>query len=153
MTPAGRAWVAQYPGSKSVEDLVEPFRRSVRRFLAELGARGCRVKISATRRPAERAWLMHVAWRIAEGEIAAEQAPAHDPPIPILWTLEGAREMVAAYKLVHRPSLTSRHIQGRAIDMSVSGWSGTGEELFELGAAFGVRKLRSDPPHWSDDGR
>jgi hypothetical protein len=27
------------------------------------------------------------------------------------------------------------------------------DELHALGGTFGVIKLRSDPPHWSDDGR
>lgn len=150
---AGTAWVSMYPTSRSVDDLVEPFRRSVRRFLAELDARGCTVRIAATLRPPERAWLMHVAWLVAHGELAPGNAPEHEPRIPIVWSVAGAKEMVAAYDLAHRPSLTSRHIQGRAIDMKITGWTGTAAELYALGATFGVRKLVSDPPHWSDDGR
>jgi len=60
--------------------------------------------------------------------------------------------MVAGYGIAYRPALTSRHIQGRAIDMRITGWKGTEQELYARGASFGVRKLIKDPPHWSDDG-
>lgn len=151
MTPAGIAWCGRYPTSRSVADLAEPFCSGVISFLAELGSRGCTVSIAATRRPPERAWLMRYAWDIAHGLDPA--AVPRRAGIDILWTLDGARAMVAGYRLAYRPSLTSRHIDGRAIDMSITGWSGTEDELYDLGALHGVIKLRSDPPHWSDDGR
>jgi hypothetical protein len=80
--------------------------------------------------------------------------------------------MVAAYGTVYRPSLTSRHTEGRAVDMDIS-WNGTlaiagangqnvsiattprnggNAELHSVGAGYGAHKLVSDPPHWSDDG-
>lgn len=154
MKPAGVSWVAMYPTSRFLDDLVEPFQGNVRRFLADLAAHGCKVKVTATRRPAERAWLMHWAWRIARGGTPPELAPTTLPDgAEIAWTLDGAREMVAAYGLAYKPSLTSRHIQGRAIDMSITGWLLPVADLHELGASYGVHKLVSDPPHWSDDGR
>lgn len=149
--PAGVAWCARYPTSRSVVDLAEPFRGGVISFLAELAARGCTVTIAATRRPEQRAWLMRGAWDVAHG-LDPGAVPAR-ADIPIVWTLDGARAMVAGYGLAYRPSLTSRHIDGRAIDVAIDGWTGTAEELYALGASFGVRKLRGDPPHWSDDGR
>lgn len=149
VTPAGVTWCDRYPTSRSVTDLAEPFRGNVVRFLAELASRGCTVHIAATRRPAERAYLMRGAWDVAHGA----EPPAPRADIPITWTLDGARAMVARYGLAYRPSLTSRHIDGRAVDMSIAGWTGTSDELYALGASFGVRKLVSDPPHWSDDGR
>lgn len=152
MIPAGVAWVECYPTSRDVEDLADPFRRNVRRFLSELFARGCTYRISATLRPPERAWLMRQAWDLAHGLVALSAVPTR-PGVDIVWSIEGAREMVSGYQLVVRPSLTSRHIQGRAIDMRISGWQGTDGALYDLGETFGVRKLVSDPPHWSDDGR
>ncbi|MEQ1565376.1 MAG: hypothetical protein ABMA64_07040 [Myxococcota bacterium] len=151
MTPAGPDLCALYPTSRSVEDLAEPFRGCVSAFLLALRARGATVRISATRRPRERALLMRVAWDVAHGLVEPEEAP--ETPVPVSWTREGARSMVAAYKLVHRPSLSSRHITGTAIDMTISGWPGTEAELHAMGALHGVRKLVSDPPHWSIDGR
>lgn len=151
MTPAGPIWCDRYPTSRDVADLKEPFRSNVNRFLAELAARGCVAKIAATWRPEQRAWLMHYAWDIAHGAVLPGNVPAR-PDLDIVWTLDGARAMVAKYGLKYRPSLASRHIEGRAIDMDISGWTGTPDDLYALGASFGVHKLRSDPPHWSDDG-
>ena len=87
---------------------------------------------------------------------------------------QAALDMVKLFNLAYRPSLTSNHIRGKAIDMNIS-WKGTLEltqpapllariegrprteqnrELHQIGASvFGVRKLISDPPHWSFNGR
>ena len=80
--------------------------------------------------------------------------------------------MVHGYDIAHRPSLTSLHIFGKAIDMDIA-WdgklamrrrngasktiaslprSGLNHELWAVGATFGVLKLPSDPPHWSSTG-
>jgi hypothetical protein len=85
---------------------------------------------------------------------------------------EAAREMVATYGIRFPPALISRHTQRRGIDMDI-GWTGSlkvanaqGEEatiateprsglnpqLHAVGKTYGVIKLVSDPPHWSDDG-
>jgi hypothetical protein len=81
--------------------------------------------------------------------------------------------MCDLFQIAFEPSLTSRHIEGRAIDMTI-GWNGTikvkdrqgkarevgaprsgdtNPDLHRIGAGYGVIKLVSDPPHWSDDGR
>ena len=70
------------------------------------------------------------------------------------------------------PSLSSNHISGKAIDMDIA-WAGKiklkkkdGTEveveynsdvnanttLHDVGASYGVKKLKSDAPHWSYDG-
>lgn len=74
---------------------------------------------------------------------------------------------------IYAPALSSNHIAGRAIDMTIR-WTGTlqlaGKDgatqsvawmpdvnsnlaLQQVGASYGVRKLRSDAPHWSFNGR
>lgn len=79
---------------------------------------------------------------------------------------------MAAYQIAFPAALTSRHTQRRAIDMTIS-WKGTlkitdfngqahaistgprngsNPQLIMVGKTFGVVKLVSDPPHWSDDG-
>ena len=81
--------------------------------------------------------------------------------------------MVKAYDMSQIAALNSRHIEGLAIDMTIS-WSGTlsirqsngavvaiadgprngsNRGLIRVGAGYGVIKLPSDPPHWSQDGR
>lgn len=153
---AGTYWVGQYPTSTDLGDLAEPFRSGVRAFLADLRSKGCTVQIRATYRPPERAYLMQVAWDIAHGALLPENVVPHDPPIPIRWTVEGARAMVAAYDLAVRPAGTaSRHCVRKAIDMTIHGWppGKTAErELWALGAKYGAIKLKTDPPHWSSDG-
>jgi hypothetical protein len=84
-----------------------------------------------------------------------------------------ALQMVNGYGIAYAPALQSRHTQHRAIDMSIS-WTGnlaitdaSGNDvtitttpltgagntaLHGVGAGYGVHKLVSDPPHWSDDG-
>lgn len=77
-----------------------------------------------------------------------------------------AREMATAYEIVYPPALLSRHAERSAIDMTISGLknkkvknaSGTevlikkDSDLRAVGATYGVNKLLSDPPHWSDNG-
>ncbi|MGW6196939.1 hypothetical protein ACWF0M_12400 [Kribbella sp. NPDC055110] len=91
---------------------------------------------------------------------------------------KGAQEMVDLFHMAHIASLTSNHTRGTAVDMTIA-WKAelslpipahrgaslwristsprTGAssiDLHEVGAnIFGVRKLASDPPHWSKDGR
>jgi hypothetical protein len=90
-----------------------------------------------------------------------------------------AREMTQGFGLAmpprstNPPSLTSNHIAGKAVDMIIR-WSGEIElekkdgrkvavqymsnvnanrELHAIGASYGVKKLRTDAPHWSYNGR
>jgi hypothetical protein len=91
----------------------------------------------------------------------------------------GALEMVNGFglavppKSVNAPSRTSNHIEGTAIDMDIR-WSGTikvrnkqnvevaipfmsdvnaNTALHAVGASYGVKKLVTDAPHWSENGR
>ena len=169
---------ARYPNSAALADLAQPFRRNATAFVESLRAAGAKVAISATRRNRTRAQLMHYCWRIAEGSLAPGKIPAI-PGCAIAWdhgdltrSRRAAQEMVDLFDIAYEPSLASLHIEGRAIDMTI-GWAGTihvedktgkrraigaprsGEtnrDLHALGATYGVIKLRSDPPHWSDTG-
>lgn len=191
---SGAHWCARYPTSTAVTDLTDPFRANVSAFTAALRSASATVSIAATYRPKQRAYLMHWAWGIAKGLPAnmcrpgdkpgVPIAPASVPPYPgieIDWTHRGdlakaraaAAEMVAGYGLRYCASLDGRHMQRRAVDMTI-GWNGVlairdkagtlvkiasqprnglNRELIALGKTFGVIKLISDPPHWSDDGR
>ena len=134
----------------------------------------------STRRNADRAHLMHYCWEVAYGEIEPGDVPVCSG-LDIEWdhgdvqkSREAAMEMVKLFSLAVKASLTSNHIKGKAIDMNIA-WkdvlvltrpapllvriesnphSGQNPELQEIGATvFGVKKLRSDPPHWSFNGR
>lgn len=179
MTLSGPDWCDLYPTDATTATLVQPFRTCVQRFIGALERAGVAVHIRATLRPPERAWLMHWAWRVAREGFNPGMVP-NNPGIPVGWVhptrtagVAAAEQMVRTYGLVVRASLTSRHIEGRAVDMDVF-WAGvvqvvdgnamrvtlsdmagneTNPALHRVGGTFGVIKLRSDPPHWSDDGR
>jgi len=193
---SGSHWCAFFPTSQSTSDLSPIFRGNVERFLNALNRAGAYVVISATLRPRNRALLMHMSWRVANGLITPQEATQRcangvvvanqSTVIPINWvhndpegeyseaaSLQAAREMKNNYRLVHQPSLNSIHMEGNAIDMNIS-WSGTltivnatgqtveiasfprdgsNEMLHNVGRGYGVIKLASDPPHWSENGR
>jgi peptidoglycan hydrolase-like protein with peptidoglycan-binding domain len=164
---------ARFPNSASLDDLAVGFRQKAKDFIAALRAGGASVSISATRRNRSRAQLMHYSWRVAKGQLAPTAVPAIDG-CDIVWdhgdlatSRTAAQEMVRLFHIVFKPSLTSNHIEGTAIDMTItrpksmtmvdgSGKSVTvnsSATLHAAGASYGVRKLASDPPHWSANGR
>lgn len=175
-----RANQARYPNSREVDDLEPGFRSRVEAFLGSLRYAGASVVVNATRRNPIRAHLMHYSWRVAYGEVDPKDVPKLTG-LDIEWdhgaidgSRQAAKEMVNLFGMAHIASLTSNHIRGKAIDMNIS-WKGilvlsrpvplltkienlprTGQnrELHETGSTvFGVRKLVSDPPHWSHNGR
>lgn len=179
---SGAAWwhanQAKYQNSTSVDDLDAGFRANVQDFLAALKAAGAAVTIATTRRSKPRAYLMHHSWKIANGQEKAPQVPA-EPGVDIAWdhgsdlkSQQAAKEMVNLFGMAHIASLTSNHIQGKAIDMTIT-WTGTlkikdkagkaveigapnkgadNTALHTVGAGYGVKKLATDAPHWSVDG-
>ena len=133
--PAGVAWVARYPTSVDVNDLVGSFRTSVNNFLSALQNAGASVSIAATLRPPERAYLMHWSYMIAQAGQDAAKVPAITG-VDIDWvirdakgnpdkaaTQKAAQAMVDGYGIAYQPALSSRHTEGLAIDMNIS-WSG-----------------------------
>lgn len=176
--------MSQFPNSTSIDDLKDPFRGAVKKFVAALNKAGATVSIGATYRPPERAYLMHYSFLIGKNGADPTKVPAM-AGVDIDWVHRDAKgnadikasraaanEMVSGYEIVYAPALTSRHTEGKAIDMDIS-WGGdltidqadgksttikssprTGDnaDLQTVGAAYGVNKLASDPPHWSSDG-
>jgi hypothetical protein len=169
---SGAQWVDRFPTSTSLDTLAEPFRTNAQRFVDALLAAGATVRVSATLRPPERAYLMHYATRVASGKLSTGKVPAR-AGVDINWvhatnaeSVSAAAAMVAGYGIVFPPALDSNHSRGTAIDMTISGvigktmTSGSGaaanissqSDLEMVGASFGVLKLPTDPPHWSHDG-
>ncbi len=179
---SGAAWwhanQAKYENSSAISDLVPEFAQKVQRFVDAMKAGGCRVLVSSTRRNRIRAYLMHYSFRIAAGELQAAAVPPMSG-CHIKWdhgnptvSKNAAREMRDLFNIAYRPSLTSRHIDGKAIDMTIV-WDGTVQivdgggrkvsvgsprmgdantVLHQIGRSYGVIKLLSDKPHWSTDG-
>lgn len=175
-----RANQGKYPNSRDVDDLHPEFRSNVEAFISSLRNAGATVTVNSTLRNASRAHLMHYGWKVAYREIDPADVPARTG-VDIQWdhgdvdkSRDAAKEMVELFGMAHIASLTSNHIKGKAIDMNIA-WkdvliltkptpllarieslprSGQNRELHEIGAStFSVRKLRSDPPHWSHNGR
>jgi len=171
--PSGAAWCKRFPTSALLGDLVNPFRDNVGRFVQAIRDGGASVTISATYRPAERAYLMHWSCMIGNGGQDPAEVPAM-AGVDIDWTRggdrtkakAGAREMMAGYNIAFPAALVSRHTQRRAVDMTVhfphaimvkdakgvAHATAATSDLIAIGETYGVKKLASDPPHWSDDG-
>lgn len=178
---SGASWFrnqqAKYPNSDSLTTLDGSFKKKVEPFLAALKAAGVAVRISSTRRNKHRAYVMHHCWMIAKGKLSAAEVPL-DPECDIVWdhgsaaaSVDAAKAMVECFALRYQPSLNSRHIAGRAIDMTLS-WTGevkikdalgrvhslaspqdgSNPTLHKVAATYGVIKNLKDPPHWSDTG-
>lgn len=173
LKPSGPNWCSEFPCSVRLEDLASPFRENAERFVEALRNSGASVSIATTRRPRERAYLMHYAYQIAYS-IDPKSVPSM-PGVNIDWAHGGdvfaakaaATEMVRTYGIKYIPSLDSNHIRGLAIDMTVS-WRGQikvvdarkvehlcrePHDLWAIGASYSVFKLPADPPHWSFNGR
>jgi D-alanyl-D-alanine dipeptidase len=169
---SGAQWVARFPTSTAISDLTPSFQTAVNSFLAAITAAGGSVTVSATYRPAERAYLMHYSSRLSKGEITAASIPAM-VGVNIEWvhateaaSTAAATAMVSGYGIAFPPALVSNHTRRTAIDMTIRNMVGKSivdaagtsvgitrlSELNAVGATFGVIKLASDPPHWSEDG-
>lgn len=187
---SGAQWVKRFPGSRSTADLANPFRGRVEAFIGAIRAAGATVVINGTLRDLRRAYLMHWSWRIVKAHVDPQSIPSMNG-VCINWShldrsgnysrvasIAGASEMVKAFgmeRLGVAPSLTSRHIIGSAIDISISWqgnllivdslgntveiktppWSGMNLQLHRVGESYGVIKYNRrgrDEPHWSDNG-
>jgi hypothetical protein len=170
---SGARWVARYPGSSDITELVEPFRSNVNSFLAAISAAGGTVSVASTYRPPERAYLMHYSSMLSRKEITAAGIPKMIG-VDIEWvhsttaaSISAATAMARGYNIVFPPALNSNHTQRTAIDMFIGAIIGKTvknalgvdvsvvrlADLNSVGETFGVNKLLSDPPHWSIDGR
>jgi len=164
---SGKEWAAKFPTSVELSDLNSTFRAKVQKYLEALRKAGAKVEILGTRRPKERTYIMHWAWRIARQGFDPRRVPAM-PRLNIdWWHGEASRSKVAAQAMVNAfglnrlsepPALTSHHNEGKAIDLRIS-WAGdlrikdgqgqmrtistrprdtTNAELMAVGASYGV---------------
>jgi len=187
---SGKHWVtwanSNAKNSKDLNKLVNPFKTNLIAFKKALEDAGATIKISSTRRNAKRAYLFHWSWKIALKKCKPSEATAMTG-VDILWdhdddekSIAGADEMVKGFGLAIppsskvAPSLTSNHIRGKAIDMTIT-WkksinvkakgktkkvavtymtnANLNTKLHEVGATYDVKKHKKDKPHWSYNGR
>lgn len=178
---SGAAWwhkhQADFANSKSLLDLASPFRENATAFIKAMRDGGATVSVSSTRRNKIRAYLMHFSFRLGKGQVTAKSIPP-EPGCPIIWdhgneakSRAAAKAMSDLFGIAFQPSLTSNHITGRAMDITIS-WLGVlkvadaaggvhnigaprgggNADLQKVGKSYKVLKLASDPPHWSDNG-
>lgn len=188
-TESGKYWVAwantHATRSTDLDDLADPFRSSVKAFVKALEDAGATVSVETTTRSTKRAYLFHWSWLIYLGKAKPSAAPAM-AGVEIEWdhgnlkdSKAGAGEMVTGFglavppKSTLAPALSSNHIAGKAIDMTIT-WTGTlkvkkkdgteaevpfmrdankNTKLHEVGASYSVKKNVKDAPHWSVNGR
>lgn len=188
-TKSGIYWVTwantNAKNSKSVGDLEALFRSDVKKFIKALKDAGANVTVSATRRNKKRAYLFHWSWKLSQGKVKASGVPVMTG-VNINWdhgdnkkSKQAAKAMVTGFGLAipprstNAPSLTSNHIAGKAIDMTIK-WTGKikvakkdgtkievtynsnvklNSTLHSIGDTYGVKKLKTDAPHWSYNGR
>lgn len=188
-TNSGKYWVTwantHAKNSSNVNDLDAVFKPKVKEFIKSLTDGGATVDISTTKRSEKRAYLFHWSWKISQGKCKPSDATKM-AGVDIQWdhgdivkSKAGALEMVKGFGLAvpprstNPPSITSNHILGKAIDMTIK-WKGsikvknksntevqvtystnvnTNTVLHSIGDSFGVKKLKTDAPHWSFNGR
>jgi len=186
---SGKYWVtwanSHAKNSSKIDDLEAAFKTNVKDFIKALEDGGANVDVEATKRNKKRAYLFHWSWKIYLDKSKASDATTL-AGVDIEWehgdeakNKAGAKEMVNGFglavppKSVFAPSMSSNHINGKAIDMDIT-WTGTikvkkkdGSEvsiayesdvklntvLHTVGASYGVKKLLKDAPHWSIDGK
>jgi len=172
--------------SSDTADLKSPFKENVEAFKKALEDAGASISIDTTLRPKERAHVLHYAWQVGKGTVKASDVPVMDG-VDIIWdhgddakSKAGANEIITAANVASKPSLTSRHIEGKAIDWTIewttpelkitnkdgveviikstphNGGDPGNTELHTVGKGYGVIKGLNfnpkDPPHWSSDG-
>lgn len=136
--PSGAKWVSRFPGSRDIADCNSPFKENLTLFVAAMEEAGAKVRVSATFRPTERAYMMHWAWMIWKGEADPQKIPSKDGVL-IKWdhlgddgkyskakSVEAATAMVNGFDIddLHvAPALESEHTKRLAVDMTIS-WPG-----------------------------
>jgi hypothetical protein len=114
---------AKWADSDSLDTLNAPFKASMDKFLEMLTANNITTGEYTTKRPEERAYLLHFSVEVKNGTTAPKDVPKKDG-VDIVWdhtddakSKKAAGEMVDAFKIVGPAALVSNHIAGNAIDM------------------------------------
>jgi len=114
---------SKWADSSSLSDLDSGFKASMDKFLEMLGANNITTGEYTTRRPKERAYLLHYSVDVKNGKTAPKDVPKQDG-VDIIWdhgddakSKKAAEEMADAFGIVGPAALESNHIAGNAIDM------------------------------------
>lgn len=174
---SGKVWVTLFPGLKTLEALISPFKENASAFISAMQNAGMKVVINATLRPPQRAHLMHFSFLIAKKIQDPKSVPTMEG-VNIEWfhgniadSVKAAQEMVSGYAIATSttaPALQSNHIAGKAVDMTIKGLAGkkikkkdgtsvivnSFDDLIKVGETYKVlHRLPDDKPHWSVTGK
>lgn len=203
------ALTTTFPVNRETEKLDPGFKVQWEAFAKALEDAKAKVDIVSTLRSLGRAYMMHYCALVANGQIKPWEVPdgikslgEDTGPVGIEWShtqadgrvdvaksKQAANAMKMLFGIAYPASLTSNHVNGKAIDVSIE-WSGTlkiaekgtmkdgkavagkeheikttprhggkkadpagNKELRDVAATYGVKKMLTDAPHWSVDGR
>ncbi|MFL0811622.1 MAG: hypothetical protein K6L76_14480 [Agarilytica sp.] len=192
---SGKTWwktnqgKTEFANSTSISDLEANFKNNVTAFKKAIEDAGASIAVSTTKRSEKRAYVLHWAWKVSKGLVKANAVPAK-VGVDIEWdhgseaaSKLGAKEIITEANVAYQPSLTSRHIQGKAIDWTITwksdlkikkkdgttvaissqprhGGKGSAHngnaDFHAVGKTYGVTKAsftKIDGPHWSTDGK
>ena len=187
-TKSGIYWVtwanAHAKNSNKVDDLEITFENGVKTFVKALTDAGATVDISTTKKVIKEHIFFTSLGKLHK--VSVTHLRQKKIAVDIEWdhgdltkSKAGALEMVNGFGLavpprsINPPSLTSNHINGKAVDMTIK-WTGTIKVkkkdrsevsvtyspnvntnivLHSIGVSYGVKKLKTDAPHWSYNGR
>lgn len=198
-----------FPVIRETDKLNPVFKAQWDAFAKALEDAKAKVDIQSTLRSLGRAYMMHYCALVANGRIKPWEVPdgisslgEDTGPVGVEWShtqadgrvdlaksKRAANDMKVLFRLAHPASLTSNHVLGKAVDVSIE-WSGTikiaekgsmkegkavagkeheiktaprhggtitepagNKELRDVAATYGVKKMLTDAPHWSVDGR
>ncbi len=137
---------ALYANSTSIDKLDATLKSKVNAFKKAITASGAKIVISTTRRSENRAYILHWAWKISKGLVAANKVPKKIG-VDITWdhgdnvaSKKAAREIVVAANIAYEPSLTSNHIKGKAIDWTIT-WVGNLKIKNKLGKSVEITSM------------
>ena len=130
--PSGASWVDRFPVSDDPHHLDSNFRSFWTSFRSVVETAGANVEILATRKPLERAYLMHWAWRIAKENYDPRRVPYMEGVNIRWWHGDIKTSQAAAWEMVHGyeigdkeepPPLASPYTEGKVIATRIT-WSG-----------------------------
>jgi hypothetical protein len=130
---SGPHWCGRFLGSAEISQLRPRFQLPVSKFVWAMEKAGATVRVNATYRPKERAYLMHWAFMIWHENHNPDSIPEMDNVL-IDWShstrhasKDAAHKMASEYAITHLgepPALATLHTIREAIDMTIS-WNGT----------------------------
>ncbi len=172
------ALTSTFPEVKDKEKLDKDFKEKWDNFAKALKDAGAAVTIASTRRSLGRAYMMHYSSLVAHGKIKPWEVPdqitnglgttghvgvewSHtkaDGRVDEIKSKQAANQMMVGFEIAYPASLTSNHVKGKAIDVSIE-WAGTlkikekgGKDKDNKETSGKEREIKTTPRHGGKKG-